>query len=109
VVVVRDLVREIGDLGFQAGLPAVDEPLTQLAQLTGITHRTVLQNTFAAFEREVEAAEFCVPLLQLIHHPQGLQVVLEAAVGTHAVIERVLACVAEGRMAEIVGEGNGFR
>ncbi len=33
---------------------------------------------------------------------------LESAVGTHEVVERAFAGVAEGRVAEIVGEADGF-
>ena len=49
-----------------------------------------------------------VALLQFIDHAQRLQVVLEAAVVAHARIERVLAGVAEGRVAEVVGQADGL-
>ena len=52
--------------------------------------------------------ELRIALLELIDHAQGLQVVLEAAVIAHAVVERILAGVAEGRVAEIVRQGDRF-
>ena len=69
----------------------------------------MLEDAFAAFEREVESLEFGVALLELVDHAQGLQVVLEAAVRAHAIVERVLARVAERRMSEVVREGDGLR
>ena len=47
-------------------------------------------------------------MLELVHHAQALQVVLEAAVLRHAGIERVLARVAERRVAEVVRQGDRF-
>src|SRR5262245_59620079 len=38
------------------------------------------------------------------HHPQRLRVVIEAATGGQAAIERALTGMTEGRMAEVVGE-----
>ena len=53
---------------------------------------------------EVEPVERGVAPLQPRHDPQRLGVVVEAAEGRHAVVERVLAGMAEGRVAEVVGE-----
>src|SRR5918995_3391947 len=47
-----------------------------------------------------------VAILELIHYPQRLQIVLEATVLTHAAIERVLPGMTERRVAEIVSETN---
>ena len=68
----------------------------------------MLQDAFAHFERQVEARELGVALLELVDDAQRLQVVLEAAVVAHALVERVLARVAERRVAEIVREADGF-
>ena len=54
--------------------------------------------------RQIEAVEIGVAALQLGDEAQGLAVVVEAAVRRHAGVERVLAGVAERRMAEIVAE-----
>ena len=49
-----------------------------------------------------------VALLEQIDDAQDLQVVLEAAVGLHAGVQRILAGMAERRMAEVVGERDRF-
>ncbi len=51
---------------------------------------------------EVEAVEGAVALLELVDHAQRLQVVLEAAVRLHALVQRVLPGVPERRVAEVV-------
>jgi hypothetical protein len=69
----------------------------------------VLEDAFPGLEGEVEPRELGVALFQEVHHPQGLEVVLEAAVSAHGGIEGVLARMAEGGVAEIMGQGDGFR
>jgi len=108
VIVVRDLVGEIGELGLEARLPAADETLAELAELPRVAQRAVLQDAFAALEREVEPVEVGVAVLELIDDPQRLQVVLEAAVRAHALIEGVLAGVSEGSVPEIVRKTDGL-
>ena len=46
--------------------------------------------------------EVRVAFLELVDHAQRLQVVLEAAVFAHALVQRVLAGMAERRVAEVV-------
>src|SRR6516165_2017100 len=64
----------------------------------------MLENALAAFEGEVQPAKRRITLLQLIHYPQRLQVVLEPAVVAHALVQRVLPGMAEGGVAQIVCE-----
>ena len=52
---------------------------------------------------QVEALTF---LFQLVHHPQALHIVLEAARAEF--IQGPLARVAEGRVPQIVGQADGF-
>ncbi len=68
--------------------------------------RAVLENPLAGLEGQVQAGEVRVFLLQFVDHPQRLQVVLEAAVGLHAAVQRVLTGVAEWRVPEIVCEAD---
>ena len=104
VVVVGDLIGKVGDLCLEARLSALDEPLTQLPELARVAQRAVLEDPFAALESEVKSTKGRVALLELIHDPQRLQVVLEAAVVAHALIQRVLAGMAEGSMSQVVSE-----
>ncbi len=59
----------------------------------------MLQDALAAFKSEIEPLEVGVALFQFVHDAQGLQVVLETTVLTHAGVERVLTCVSEGSVA----------
>src|SRR5580698_2493345 len=68
----------------------------------------MLEDALARFETEVEAIERAVVFLEIVDHRKALQIVLEATMFAHALVERVLAGMAEWRMAEIVGERNGF-
>ena len=64
VVVVGDLVGEIGDLRFERRPPLLEEALADLAQLARVRHRAVLEDAFASFERQIEAVESGVALLE---------------------------------------------
>ncbi len=56
----------------------------------------------AHFPGQVEPVEFGILQLQFLDHAQALRVVPETAVACHQPVERLLAEMAEGRMAEIV-------
>ena len=73
-----------------------------------IAHRAVLQNAFTGFKAQVEAIELGVTLLQTIHHPQALQVVLKPTIGRHALVQSVLPRMAKRRVAQVVRQGNGL-
>ena len=68
----------------------------------------MLEDPLAGLEAEVEAIEARVALLQLVDHPQALQVVLETAVGAHALVERILAGMAERRVTQVMRQRNGL-
>src|SRR6266404_5778269 len=106
VIVVGDFVGEVGELRLQSGLLTVDEPLAQFPEMNRIVVRTMLQYSFAAFEAQVQSVEIGVVLFELIDHPQGLQIVLEAAEIDHAFIQCVLSGVPERRMPEIMREAD---
>lgn len=68
----------------------------------------MLENAFARLECEVQAVMCRITLLQLIDHPQALQVVLETAMRGHAIIKGVLPGVAEGRMPQVMCQCDRF-
>src|SRR5579863_5408899 len=69
----------------------------------------VFDDAFAHFESQVEAAEGGVALLEILDDAEGVEVVVEEkAVGAHGGVERLFAGVAEGRMAEVVDQGERF-
>ena len=78
---------------------------------TGVVARhraVVLGEAFQRLPREIEAVELRVLALQRRDDAQALRVVVEAAEGLHRPVERALAGVPERRVAEIVGERDGF-
>ena len=77
MVVVGDLVGEVGDLGLEPGLAALHEAFADLAKLARVAHRAMLEDAFAALECQVESGKLGVSFLELIDNPQRLQVVLE--------------------------------
>ena len=58
---------------------------------------------------QVQAHELRIRVLQQSHDPQSLGVVLETAAVGHQFVEHVLARVAEGRMAQVVGQADRLR
>ena len=73
-----------------------------------IGQRAVFEDPFARFKSQVQPVVIWVAVFQLIDHAQALQVVLKAAEIGHAFVQRVLACVAERRVPEVVRQRNGF-
>jgi hypothetical protein len=68
----------------------------------------VLVKALEDLEGEIEAGKFGVFGLDEFDDAEALEVVIEAAVGAHEAIELGLAGMAEGGVAEIVGEGDGL-
>src|SRR6266849_1336297 len=66
----------------------------------------MLQDSFAAFETQIQPVKIGVTLLEFIDYPQGLQIVLEAAEINHAFVQGILPGVPERRMSQIVREAN---
>ena len=68
----------------------------------------VLDDAFQRFPGQVEPVELGIAALQRGHDAQGLGVVVEAAMGRQACVERPLAGMAERRMAEIMRQRQRF-
>lgn len=68
----------------------------------------MLDHPFERLEGEVESVELGIALLELGEDAEGLQIVVEPAPGRERGIERPLAGMAEGAVAEVVGERHGF-
>ncbi|CAM2149469.1 hypothetical protein PT2222_210122 [Paraburkholderia tropica] len=106
VIVVGDFVGDIRDLRLDGRLASEQEALAQFAQTPRVLARAMLENALARLETEIEAVERAVVLLQFVDDRETLQVVLEAAVLAHALVERVLTRMAERRMTEVVRKRN---
>ena len=68
----------------------------------------VLDDALERFPGQVQPVELGITMLQRGHDPQRLGVMIEAAMGLEAFVERPLAGVAERGMAEIMGQRQGF-
>ncbi len=97
---VGDLIGNIDGLRLQRGRDeALDEAVFAIR----------LVQPFAHFPGQIKAIELRILQLQFLHDPQALVVVAKPAMLGHAAIERLLAQMTEGWMAEIVRQGDGFR
>ena len=84
VVIVGDLIRDIGYLRLQARSLAVDKAPAQLAQGRRVLLRAVFQDAFAGLEGQVQTRKGGIALFQPIDDPERLQVMLKAALPAHA-------------------------
>ncbi|CAM5186495.1 hypothetical protein CDEF62S_02583 [Castellaniella defragrans] len=75
VIVVSDLIGQIGDLGFQRRLRTLQEALAHIAQRARMAPRAMFENALARLEAQIQAVERRVALFQLVDHLQALQVV----------------------------------
>ncbi len=65
----------------------------------------VLDDAFADFEGQVQAAEGGVALFEVFDDAEGVQIVVEEeAVLAHGGVEGFLAGMAEGRVADVVDQ-----
>src|SRR5260370_4976282 len=68
----------------------------------------VLDDAFQGLPGEVEPIKRRITPLEPGEHAERLDVVIEAAEGGHLTLQFLLASVAEGRMAEVMAESDGF-
>ncbi len=68
----------------------------------------MLDDALKRFPGQIEAIELGIAVFQRGHDPQRLGIVVEAAVGFQAFVQRPLAGMAEWRMAEVVGQRQRF-
>ena len=108
VIVVGDGIGEVRELRLERRLASLQESLADVAQLARVGRRAVLEDAFANLEGQVQAGKLGIALFQFVDHAQRLQVVLEATEFAHAFVQRVLAGVSEGRVAEVVGQADRF-
>ena len=59
-------------------------------------------NPFKGFPGQVQPVEIGIVPFQPRHDPQGLRVMVKAAIGRHQAFHRVLAGMAKGRMAKVM-------
>jgi len=103
-----DLVGPVDELSLERRA-FVEEIRGELGMIGGGVVAGVLDDAFAHGEGEIEAAEVEMAVLKKLDDAEGVEIVVEAeAVLAERVVEGALAGVAEGGMADVVGEGEGF-
>lgn len=102
--VVGDGVGEVDDLGFEGAWARGEGVIGAGLIVAGF----VAGDAEAGFPGEVEASEVGVGVFEELDDAKGVAIVVEAAVVAHELVEGDFAGVAEGGVAEVVGEGDGF-
>jgi hypothetical protein len=105
---VGDFVGHVDELRLD-GRELVQKEVRQLRVVRGGVVAGVLDNAFAHAEGEVEAAKGDITLLEPRDDAEGVQVVVEAqAECLERVVQSLFSGVAEGRVADVVGQGQGL-
>jgi hypothetical protein len=102
VAVVGDLIAEVRDLGLERRAPILFASRLEHVKLV------VLSQALTDFERQVQPGKQRICGLEQLDHALALFVVVEPAVVAHAFGQHFLAGMTEGRMSEIVGQGDRF-
>src|SRR5208337_2124639 len=89
-------------------LQAREQRRVELERRRTISEVGVLDDPLAHLEAQIQAAKAGVSHLDPVDRPEALRVVIEAAMRAHQLVERMLAGMAERRMAQVVGQRNRF-
>ena len=112
MIVISDIVRHRGDLGFERRPTAKveRESLVQFGNRPiGRSDRTiVLRQPFEQVPGEVQSLMVGIWAIEPHHGAQSLRIVIEPAKTHHRIAQCILARVAEWRMPEIVSEAERF-
>ena len=69
----------------------------------------VLQNPFSGLPSQIQSVKVRILIFQEIHDTKRLKIVLKTAEISHAAVERCVAGVTKGRVAQVVRQRNRFR
>src|SRR6516164_11370303 len=96
--VVSEAICGINNLRFQERLA----PLRKLLDRGVVSTFTVHGNRLANFSRQVQPGKVRIAVFELVYNPKSVQVVLETAMTSHALIERGFPRVAERGMTQVM-------
>jgi hypothetical protein len=108
VIVVGDLVSQIGHLRFEARAVTGQESLSHISHPLCVLAGAVLKDALSCLKAKVQSVKRRIPLFKHIHYAQRLQVVFKSAVLGHTFVELVLAGMPEWRVAKIMGKRDRF-
>jgi hypothetical protein len=107
--VVSDFIDPVDELGFERW-EETEKVFAELGKFGRGIVAGVLDDAFANFEGEIEAGKIEIALFELLDDAKRVEIVIEmAAVRAHEFIELFFSGMAEGRMADVVDEREGFR
>ena len=87
----------------------VEQVFRELGKLVGGIVAGVLDDAFAHFKSEVEAAEGRIAQLEVLDDAQRMQIVIEEqSVLAHGRVEDLFAGVSKRRVADVVDQGQSF-
>ena len=104
VVQIRDLVRSVRHLTLEAPLVEKFRKPDRVGPMAA-----VLEDSLTGLVAQVQTAIFDLPLLEEIHHPEALPVVIESARRREHLGQDALPGMAKGRMSQVMGQADGLR
>ena len=106
--VVRNFVHKIDDLRFERRAFS-QQIFGECRKLGCRVIARMLDDALAHLKRKVESRKIQISLFELLDNPQRMEIVIEAvAMLAHARVELAFSRVSEGRVADVVNEGEGF-
>jgi len=103
--VVADFVGEVDQLRFE-GWALIQKILGEFGMICRLVVVRMLDDAFADFESQIESAEGGVAQFEVFDDTERVQVVVEGkSMLTHGCVESLFSGVAEGRMADVVDQG----
>jgi len=106
--VVGNFVHPIDELRFERRAE-VEKVLGEMRDFSGGVIARMLDNAFPDLEGEIQAGEIEIRAFELLDDAQRLKIVIERrAAGAHQLVQHFFSGMAEGRMADVVSEGENF-
>src|ERR1700722_9669367 len=101
---VTDFIGQVDELGFERR-PQIEKILGKFRISLPVVIAGMLNDAFAHFERQVQAAKGGVALFEIFDDAQSVQVMVEEeSMLAHDGVERLLTRMTERRMAQIVDQ-----
>src|SRR6202041_1359755 len=105
---IGDLIREVDQLRFERG-KLVEQILGQFRMLDRRVIPRMLDDAFAGCQGQIQSAERGVTLFKPSDDAQRVQIVVESeSESAQRLVECLLSGVAEGRMADVMDQGESF-
>ena len=106
--VVGNFVGQIDELGFERR-PLIEQVLRQFGKLLRRVVVRVLDDAFAHFKGQIQAAKAGIADLEILDNAQRVQIVIEEkSVLPHGGVQRFFSGMAKGRMSDVVHQGEGL-